>query len=73
MSIHSLWKFWIGIALLIVMAVTYFIPVSVDSGFNYLVQTPLLGVLIFHNAFILGLYILVCVTLIIWGMRKRTK
>ena len=61
--------FWTGIAILIVMVLTFFIKIEIDSGANYVTFTPLLGIIIFHNPFILGLYILIALVLIVRGRK----
>ena len=62
--------FWIGISILIIVAVSYFVKINVEQGSNYVVKSPLLRVLIFHNPFILGLYIMIALVLIIRGIKK---
>ncbi len=57
--------FYVGILVLVFLAISFFITVKVDQGSNFIVETPLLGVLIFYNPFILALYILIAVVLII--------
>jgi len=59
--------FWCGVILLVLLVLAYFIKFNVDSGDNYVVRDSLLGVLIFHNPFILGLYILIIVALLFRG------
>lgn len=64
-------KSWIGIAILIIIVVSYFITIEIDSGFNYTTNSKLLGILIFHNPFVLALYILIGIILIFYGFRRR--
>ena len=59
-----------GVFILLVLAVSYFINVNAEEGGNYVIQTPLLGILIFHNPLILTLYIIIVVYLIIRGIWK---
>ena len=63
-------SFWSGIAILIVLVVGYFVKVRVDSGVNFIYLDSLLGIMIFHNPFILGLYILGAVVLIVKGRKQ---
>jgi len=63
-------SFWSGIAILIILAVSYFIKVRVDSGIDFIYFDSLLGIMIFHNPFILGLYILGAVVLIVKGRNR---
>ena len=72
MRIISHARFWIGIGLLFFFFLAYFVPIPVDSGSNYYVLDTLLGILIFHNAFILGFYILVAAILGVSGIRFTT-
>ena len=73
MKVISHLKFWAGIGIILIVFLSYFVKISVDSGTNYVVESSLLGTLIFHNAFILGLYILVSVSLIISGLQFKNK
>ena len=50
---------WLGLLILTSLLISYFIPVKVESGANYIVNDSLLGIIIFHNPFVLGLYILI--------------
>lgn len=60
--------FIIGILIIVFIIISSFIDVSVESGANYNVKSPLLGILIFYNPFILGLYILISIVLILKGI-----
>ena len=51
--------FWVGLLILAFLLTSYFIPIKVDSGANYMVKDSLLGIIIIHNPFILGIYILI--------------
>ena len=73
MKITNHLLFWTGLVIILLLIIFYFVEVDVDSGTNYVVQTPLLGVIIFHNAFILGLYILISVSLIISGLQFKKQ
>jgi len=63
-------KGYLGLGLLVFLFLAYFIPLTVDSGENYIVNDRLLGVLIFHNIFVLGIYILIGLVLIFLDMKK---
>ncbi len=73
MKIGNKTCFWLGISALVIMIVAYFIPINVDSGSNYVVVDSILGILIFHNAFILGLYLLGTAVLIYIGLRRKNN
>ncbi|MBX4212108.1 hypothetical protein KW787_01475 [Candidatus Pacearchaeota archaeon] len=60
----------LGIAILLIIGISYFIPIQVDGGANYSTTSSLLGIIIFYNPFILALYILIAIVLII---KKNTK
>lgn len=62
---------WAGITIIALLVASYFIKVSADSGANYVVEEKLLGIIIFHNPFILGLYILIAIALIIKGAKNK--
>ena len=62
--------FFVGFSILVLLAIFYFIKINVDVGSNFEVQDSLLGIIIFHNPFILGIYILVAVILIVKGLKK---
>ena len=51
----------------------YFIPLIVEEGDNYLVHDTLLGMLIFHNLWLLALYIIIGIALIWFGLRIRIR
>jgi len=70
MKIKNKKSFYTGIAILIFLLVSYFIKFQVDAGSNYLVYDSLLGILIFHNLFVLVAYIIIGVILVILGLRK---
>ena len=62
--------FWLGIFILAAMFISYFVKVRVDQGTNFILTSPLLGVLIFNNPFILGIYILIAIILIVNGIKN---
>ena len=55
---------FIGIIILIILAISYFININVENGINYTINSSLLGVIIFYNPFILAFYIFIAVVLI---------
>lgn len=63
-SIRRPYLFWIGIAIGLTLLVSYFITLNVDSGANYSVDTPLLGILIFYSPWILALYIVIALVFV---------
>ena len=62
--------FFTGMSILALMILFYFIKLPSDSGDNYIIYDSLLGKLIFHNPFILGLYILIAIVLTFNGLKK---
>ena len=66
--------FLIGIAILIVLAASYFIPITLTeysgNGVVALVKDSLLGIMIFHKLYVLILYILIALALIFISLRK---
>ena len=58
---------------LIFLLIAYFVPLDVETGGNYLVRDSLLGLMIFHQLWILGLYILIGLALIAWVRIPRIK
>jgi hypothetical protein len=61
---------YIGIFLSIFLFSSYFVKIEVESGANYTTLDKLLGIIIFHNPFILALYIVFCTILILKGIGK---
>ncbi len=55
----------IGISVLLLLVISFFIKIRIDEGANYYTESSLLGALIFYNPFILGLYILIAIYLIV--------
>lgn len=55
---------WSGITILIVLAISYFIKINVDQGANFIIKDSFLGIIIFHNPFILAFYLLMAIVLI---------
>ena len=59
-----------GILVPILLAISYFIKINVESGANYATKTSLLGYIIFYNPFILGIYVLIAIYLVYLGNRR---
>ncbi len=71
-----------GIFVAVFLVLGYFIPVqtreTVGPGVSSQVTTPLLGILIFHSPFMLGIYIFIDLVLLVSGVylslrKKSTK
>ncbi|MEK6844094.1 MAG: hypothetical protein AABX83_01570 [Nanoarchaeota archaeon] len=62
--------FFIGIVIIIILLASYFINLNIENGSNYKIQSSLLGIIIFYNPFILGLYILIAIILIVKGIKN---
>ena len=69
-TIHRKNYFFAGLGIILLMFFLYLIKIDVDSGANYIIKDSMLGIIIFHNPFILGLYILAAITLIVKGISK---
>jgi len=63
--------FFIGITILVILILFYFVKVDIDSGGNYNTYDSLLGIVIFHNPFILAIYAIIVVKLITKGLFNR--
>ncbi len=64
--------YWgIGLGILIILTIAYFIPVTVEDGANYETVTPLLGLIIFYNARILAIYIIIALLFMFLGLKHR--
>ncbi|MBI3334229.1 hypothetical protein HYZ97_01975 [Candidatus Pacearchaeota archaeon] len=59
------WKRALGACILFLLGISYFITLPSDSGSNFVTQERLLGVLIFHNPFVLGIYLVLALWLIL--------
>jgi hypothetical protein len=65
--------FLAGIALFLFLIISDFINLEVDSGSNYRMVDTLLGLIIFHNPFILGLYLLIAIIFVFVGLKRKIK
>ncbi|MEK6846884.1 MAG: hypothetical protein AABY16_01820 [Nanoarchaeota archaeon] len=63
-------KFFAGISIALILIISYFIKLNVEEGTNYQTSDTLLGILIFHNPFILLIYLSIATALIISGIKK---
>ena len=54
-------KKYIGIGIVVFLILPYFIKIPIESGETYVVTDSLLGILIFHNLYILIIYSLVAI------------
>jgi hypothetical protein len=61
--------FWMGIVLFLFLILSYFIKFEIDSGSNYSTRDSLLGILIFHNIFVLIFYIILILFIISKGIK----
>ena len=69
MIIEKRGLFWTGVGIIALMILFYFIPIPVDVGINYITIDSILGIIIFHNVFILTLYFVIAVILVAAGLR----
>ncbi|OIO41989.1 hypothetical protein COU62_02395 [Candidatus Pacearchaeota archaeon CG10_big_fil_rev_8_21_14_0_10_35_219] len=67
------YPFYIGIAILAILLVTYFIKIQTESGQNYIIKTKLLSLLIFYNPVILTIYIIIAFILIWFGIKHKIE
>lgn len=70
MKFVSKFRFILGILILIVLSLSYFVRYNSEYGNNYVVEDSLFGTLIFHNAYILALYLTISIILILTGIKK---
>ena len=54
-------KKYIGIGIVVLLILSYFIKIPIESGETYIVTDSLLGILIFHNIYILIIYSLIAI------------
>ena len=64
---------WFGITIIIILIVSTFIKIQVDSGTNYGTNSLLLGILIFYSPIVLLIYIAIALFLIWKGLGKKIK
>ncbi|NCO11048.1 hypothetical protein CO038_02815 [Candidatus Pacearchaeota archaeon CG_4_9_14_0_2_um_filter_39_13] len=64
------WQFWLGTAILAILALAYLIKVPLESGASYTVNTRILSLLIFYNPIVLSAYIIIALILIIIGINR---
>ncbi|MEK6811314.1 MAG: hypothetical protein AABX96_02270 [Nanoarchaeota archaeon] len=63
-------RFFSGILLMLFLFGSYFVEIMVDSGVNYVTTDTLLGLVIFHNIFVLSFYILIACLLVLTGIKR---
>jgi len=61
---------YIGIIILLLLLISAFIKLPAESGSNYNITTPLLGILIFYSPIVLGIYLITGLILIFLGLKK---
>lgn len=61
MKVKNKKYFGIGIGILSFLILSYFIKIPIESGETYIVTDTLLGILIFHNLYILIIYSLIAI------------
>lgn len=67
---YNSWHFLTGASIILILIISYFIKIPVSSGPDYISYSRILGVIIFYNPFILGIYILLAVILILKAIKK---
>lgn len=70
MKVDNKFRFYIGILIIFILILGYFLRIEVDSGANYSVKDTLLGIIIFHNVFVFVIYLLIGLFFIFTGVRK---
>lgn len=70
MGVASKIRFYSGLIIIIILVISYFIKINVDSGSNYQITDTLLGILIFHNISILFAYLMISAILLIIGIKN---
>ena len=63
----------IGVIFLLLLGVSYFINVTVDQGTNFMTNSSLLGIIIFYNPLILGIYVAAGAIFILAGISWKGK
>ena len=63
----------LSIGVLALLAITYFMPITIDGGANYVVTDRLLGIIVFHNAFILCIYVVIAAISIAAGIKFNSN
>lgn len=62
-----------GIVIFLILVAGYFIPVRTGVGTSRIVVDTLLGKIILHSPFVLGIYLLISVMLIYFGIKKYSN
>jgi len=63
-------RFFSGIIGLLLLFGSYFVEIEVDSGVDSVTFDTLLGIIIFHNIFVLSFYILIACLLVLTGIKR---
>lgn len=63
-------RFYIGLLIVLFLVFSYFLRIEIDSGANYTVTDSLLGIIIFHNFFVLIIYSLIALFFIFTGFKR---
>ena len=63
--------FIIGLTWLLVLGICYFVHIPIDEGANYITEDSLLGIIILHSPWILGIYIALGLLGIIVSLSSR--
>lgn len=64
---------YIGIAILSILLISFFIKIPIDSGANYITVSPLLGIIIFNSPIVLAAYIAIALFFIYKAFGKKIK
>jgi len=70
MKLASKSKFYAGITIIALLAISYFIKIKVDVGSNYEITDSLLGIIIFHSPIALIIYIAIAGILMSAGVKR---
>jgi uncharacterized membrane protein len=65
--------FWVGIGLAVLFVLSYFVKIRVETGYNYMIDDSLMGVIIFHNPIIFIIYVLILIALIVPFLISKLK
>jgi len=59
-------KIKLGLTWIFILILSYFIKINVESGSNYNVEDRILYIIIFHNPYVLGIYLLLAIILLFY-------
>lgn len=63
--------FYTSLGISVFLILSYFIKFQIDAGANYTVKDSLLGILVFHNIYVISAYILVLAILFAKSLEFR--